>query len=54
MKAAKSKEECTIVKKIDTVFGSRSAIVTAFVYDSPETMTRVEPKKKEKKQKAKK
>ena len=47
--ATKSTVEKIVVKKIATNFGSRSAIVTAYNYESKEKKEEFEPKKKVKK-----
>lgn len=47
----KSEEDKVAVKKIDSQFGSDNFIITAFIYDSVESKTRIEPKIKQKKEK---
>lgn len=43
-KATKSKENMTIIKKIDTEYGSSFAKVTAFVYSNEVVMQKLERK----------
>ena len=45
----KSAEDVIIVKKIANRYGEKSALVTAYVYDSKEAMDKIEPKPKVKK-----
>tara|TARA_Y100000310_G_scaffold22495_1_gene21596 strand:+ start:2146 stop:2502 length:357 start_codon:yes stop_codon:yes gene_type:complete len=52
--ATKSTPEQVVIKKIATNFGSRSAVVTAYVYSSKAKKEEIEPKKKEKKDGAEK
>jgi len=52
-KHLKVKEEVVVIKKINSHFGSNNFLIDAFIYDSPADKERVEPKKKEKKEKKK-
>ena len=45
----KSSEDLVVVKKIGNIFGSRKALVTAYVYDNQESLDKFEPKPKVKK-----
>ena len=47
------KEEVVVIKKINSYFGSNNFLIDAFIYDSSADKERVEPKKKEKKEKKK-
>ncbi len=47
----KSDEKLVLVKHIYTQFGSQKATFTAYVYETEEMKTKIEPKKKEKKKK---
>jgi ribosomal protein S24E len=50
----KSGEELLVIKKIATCFGDQKASVLAYLYKNKEDMTKIEPKKKEKKKPQKK
>ena len=50
--AAKKDEKLVVIKKIATHYGSREADVDAYIYTSEEEMKKIEPKPKEKKEKA--
>jgi len=41
--------ENIVIRRVGSHFGSNEFVVEAFVYDSPEDLAKVEPKKKEKK-----
>ena len=45
----KVSEDVIVIKKIDNIFGSGRAIVSAYVYDNQETIAKFEPKPKVKK-----
>jgi ribosomal protein S24E len=45
----KKDKELIVVKKVESKFGVQEARITAYVYDSPESLKKFEPKKKEKK-----
>lgn len=45
----KKDKELIIVKKIESRFGTQKARITAYAYDSLESLKKFEPKKKEKK-----
>lgn len=41
-KQVKADNTLVIIKKVDTTFGDKSAMIVAFVYDNPEMMKRIE------------
>jgi ribosomal protein S24E len=45
----KTQEENIVVKNVTGKFGSDDFLINAFIYDSKDEMTKVEPRKKEKK-----
>jgi len=47
------KEEVIVIKKINSYFGSNNFLIDVFIYDSSTDKERIEPKKKEKKEKKK-
>ncbi len=43
--------ELIVIKKVKTLFGEKKADVLAYLYHDAESLTKIEPKKKEKKEK---
>ncbi|HIH38759.1 hypothetical protein J4460_03205 [Candidatus Woesearchaeota archaeon] len=41
-KSEKAKPECIIIKSISTLYGSRAATIELFIYDSAESLQRIE------------
>ncbi|MBI2546731.1 hypothetical protein HYV81_06145 [Candidatus Woesearchaeota archaeon] len=49
----KSAEDVIIIRRVANRYGEKSALVTAYVYDSKEAMDKIEPKPRQKKVDAK-
>lgn len=47
----KAEENCIVVQKIDSKFGSDNFIISAFIYDSAADKGKIEPRPKQKKEK---
>ena len=45
----KAKEECVVVKELKSKFGRNTFLIDAFIYDSVDSLNKIEPKPKAKK-----